>query len=421
MVQRKIEDDQTKKVNLDPLSAVPKSINEAFLRMDHGTRNYLQRSLKELTDIKEALDKVLVVAITDLNGVITYVNDRFCELYKYQREEVIGKNHRLFKSGEHSQEFYRNLWETISHGKIFSGEIKNRAKDGSSYWAYMVIVPFLDEEGKPYQYVSFRTDITSVKEAEAAKIKLLKAEASIASAEAAVQARDRFVSMAAHELKTPITSLQLVLDLLVKRSKDQYTAEEMKQIRHLLDTAVFQTRRLTSIINDLLDVSRIAAGKLKLNLEYLNLDELIRNLISHSKEDLDAAGCEVNLDIQGPIRGLCDKARLEQVMINLLSNAMKYGQRKPIHIFAETTDHCVIIKVQDHGIGISKDFQKKIFQRFERANTTEHYKGIGLGLWITSQIIDAHNGKIRVESELGQGSTFIVEIPIQNKSDWNKS
>lgn len=375
----------------------------------------LQKTQRELDDVKGAIDRVLAVAITDPSGVITYVNDRFCNLYQYSKTEIIGNTHRLLKSGEHPPSFYQKMWNTITQGKTFEGEIKNRAKDGSYHWAYIVIVPFLGNDGKPVQYVSFRTDITPAKDAEFEKSKLQKSELAAATAQAAVQARDRFVSMAAHELKTPITSLQMVLDLLVREVKN---SERPKDLQRLLSIAAFQTLRLTSIINDLLDVSRFSAGKLVLKLDLVDLGALVKNLITHSHPDLCAAGCKVKLDIQNNVKGVWDQARIEQVVINLLSNAMKYGQKKPIYITVTGNDESAKLVIEDHGIGIPQDFQQRLFQRFERSDTALHYKGIGLGLWITNQIVDAHRGQIHVKSVEGQGSTFTVELPIREQTPW---
>src|SRR6187200_1304074 len=163
----------------------------------------LQRSEKELADIKFALDESAIVAITDQRGIINYVNDKFCEISKYSRQELLGQDHRIINSGYHSKEFIRNLWTTIASGKVWRGEIRNRAKDGSYYWVDTTIVPFLNDQGKPYQYMALRYEITARK---ASGERLREQEA--------LARLGQMAAVVAHEVKNPIAGIRGALQVI---------------------------------------------------------------------------------------------------------------------------------------------------------------------------------------------------------------
>lgn len=234
------------------------------------------------------------------------------------------------------------------------------------------------------------------------------------AAEQALKMRDDFISIAAHELKTPLSSLMLQVQMLnhyINNGKIQSLGED--KLLHLADISNKQVKRFSHLINDLLDVSRINTGKLKLHVEEVNVIDVIESSISHFKAELEKYGCHVSFDANEKIIGHWDRMRLEQVFTNLISNAIKYGAGKPISFEAIQQYNSVIITVHDQGMGIAKEDQEKIFERFVRAAPMDNIGGLGLGLFITKQIVEAHGGSIKVESDKGTGSNFILELPLQ--------
>src|SRR5690242_17423462 len=181
--------------------------------MPARTEQALKESLKELADIKFALDQSTIVAITDQRGIINYVNEEFCRISKYSREELLGQDHRIINSGYHSKEFIRNLWTTIASGKVWKGELRNRAKDSSIYWVDTTIVPFLDGEGKPYQYVAIRHDITQLKLAE----EQIRQQTIELQRAAQLSFTGELAAGLAHEIKNPLAGIQGAVDILIRR------------------------------------------------------------------------------------------------------------------------------------------------------------------------------------------------------------
>ena len=228
-----------------------------------------------------------------------------------------------------------------------------------------------------------------------------------AEAHDAIRVRDEFLSIASHELKTPITTLQLQIQSLLRRAD----GGAIEGLGTRLGAAERQVDRLTGLINDLLDISRITGGRLDLNLEDVDLAGVVRDVTARMEEQLARAGCPLTLSSPEAQRGKWDRLRLDQIVTNLLSNAMKYGTGQPIEITVGGSPDTVRLEVRDHGIGIAPEHQSRIFDRFERAVSGRHYGGLGLGLWIVRQIVDALGGSIRVRSAAGEGSTFVVELP----------
>jgi len=233
------------------------------------------------------------------------------------------------------------------------------------------------------------------------------------SAQAALKVRDDFISVASHELKTPLSSLTMQVQLLNKYIVEGKLAQiEPSRLVKLAEISNRELKRFSSLINDLLDVSRISAGKLSFKPEEINLAELIREVVERLKIDLGEIECTLELDQISGVVGKWDRLRLDQVLSNLICNAIKYGEGKPITVSAHKEQEYVIISVVDHGIGIPEGHLKRVFQRFERAENTHRFQGLGLGLFISQQIAESHGGRITVSSVVGEGSTFTLQLPL---------
>lgn len=231
----------------------------------------------------------------------------------------------------------------------------------------------------------------------------------------AIRLRDEFLSIASHELKTPITPLKLQLQALIRQVQkfsEGRGAFPADRVRGALDISLKSTNRLSRLVEDLLDVSRIMNGEMKFVRSPVSLGELVHDVVARYAQELADSGSELRVNIRQDGVGNWDPVRIDQVIMNLLSNSLKYGAGKPIEITVDSKDGQAILEVRDQGIGIAPENQERIFRRFERAITATKISGMGLGLYIVRMIVDAHGGKIRVKSELGQGSTFTVELPI---------
>jgi len=279
---------------------------------------------------------------------------------------------------------------------------------GDGQWAeatFDVICQAFDgDDGRRAGVITFGFEVTDLVRARKDK------EALAEELTAAVRARDTFLAVASHELRTPLTTLQLQSDGLM-RSLDRPL--DLERLRYRVGKIQQQAMRLNRLINDLLDVSRITAGRLMLQREPVDLKPLVEEALARAEEALTRAGSTVELHAD-PVVGDWDRPRLEQVITNLIMNAAKYGGGKPVIVHVGARDQTACVEVRDHGIGIAPADQARIFERFERAVSERNFGGLGLGLWISKQIVAAHGGLIRVESRPGEGSTFTVELPIKS-------
>ena len=358
------------------------------------TSRALRETVDELNFQKFALDQHAIVSITDPGGRITYANDKFCEISRYRRDELVGENHRIIKSDEHPPEFFERMWQTIAGGETWHGEIKNRAKDGSHYWVASTIVPALDEAGRPRAYISIRTEITKRKRAEQA-------------AEAANRAKSDFLANMSHEIRTPMNAIIGMSHLILKTELTPRQHDYLEKI-HSAGEA------LLGIIDDILDFTKIEAGRLDMERIGFQLEEMLAGVGDVMAHRAHAKGLTLRIDAgDTPRRLVGDPLRLSQVLINLINNAVKFTERGKVAVEIREAARAgeriqLRVAVSDTGIGLSAEQCARLFQPFTQADssTTRRYGGTGLGLSICRRLVELMEGEIRVESEPGRGSTF---------------
>jgi two-component system OmpR family sensor kinase len=225
-----------------------------------------------------------------------------------------------------------------------------------------------------------------------------------------VRLRDDFLSIAGHELRTPLTALQLQLQGLVRNARKP-SPPPVADLVDRLEKASGHVARLERLINELLDVSRITTGRMGMHREEIDLAALAREVIERFADDSERAHAPVALSAPAPVVGHWDRLRIDQVLTNLVANAIKYGAGQAIDVEVAREDGRAVVRVRDHGIGIGPAAQERIFGRFERAVSERHFGGLGLGLWIARQIVEAHGGAITVRSTPGRETLFTVELP----------
>jgi two-component system, LuxR family, sensor kinase FixL len=276
-------------------------------------------------------------------------------------------------------------------------------KDGGEFEAEISLAP-LDGGGRAYAVAAVR-DVTERK-------RLERGAQLYRQAQDEVRERDEFLSVASHELRTPVTALQLQLQML-NRVAQRAGASLPRVLMEKMEALERQTRRITLLVNELLDVSRMRLGRLELKLERMDLSEVVREALAGLREELERSGSRIALRADRPAVGRWDRLRIEQVLTNLLVNAVKFGEGKPIAVAVDADGGHARLTVADQGIGIAPEHHRRVFGRFERAVPAQHFGGLGLGLYIAREIVEAHGGTIQLTSSPGSGSTFTVEIPRQ--------
>lgn len=369
------------------------------------------QTLQELLELKHALDESAIVATTDAAGVITYVNDHFCRISQYRREELLGQTHRIINSGHHPKALFEGLWRTINAGKVWRGEIKNRAKDGTFYWVGTTIVPFLGEDGRPWQHMAIRFEITDRKKAEeellAQKAELERRAEALAKSNAELE---QFAYVASHDLQEPLRMVSNFTQLLARRYEGKLDADADEFIRF----AVQGAKTMQTMIRDLLAYARLDAAAPVA--EPVPLDAALDGALLNLSVALEEARPTLR---RGPLPEVPgDLVQFTQLFQNLLGNALKFRRAdRPLEIevgAGREGDHWRVW-VKDNGIGLDPKHADRIFQLFQRLHGRNAYPGTGIGLTFCKRIVERHGGRITVDAAPGEGARFVFTLPAQEQ------
>jgi len=388
----------------------------------------LEDALRESEYRHITLDQHSIVSVADVTGNITFVNEKFCDASGYSREELVGKNHRILKSSEHDDAFYKSLWSTISSGKVWHGVICNKAKDGSKYWVSSTIVPFLDSQGKPYQYMAARTDITELKKGEQQAIEAkheLEAQQKLLleakeEADSANRAKSQFLSSMSHELRTPLNAILGFSQLMQMQSDHPLSKMQMENLAEIINAG----KHLLELINGVLDLAKIESGTINLSIESVMLGDVLSECVGLVYPLAQKRNIELTVSGEGKIYAIdeikhinsmlrADRTRFKQVFLNLLSNAIKYNHEYgQISVDCMTTDTNCHITISDTGAGITDAMMENLFTPFNRLGAEQSsVEGTGIGLVITKNLVELMHGEIGVETRVGKGTTFWIDMP----------
>ena len=367
--------------------------------------------------------------ITDARGFILWVNDAFCRIYGYARDEVIGRNPRILKSGRHDEAFYREFWRQLTTAGHWRGELWNRRKSGDIFPEEISVQALRGEGGRIVRFISIFSDITERKrnEGELQKyregledlVRQRTEELTVArdAAEAANRSKSVFLANMSHELRTPLNAVIGFSQLMEKDAA--LTATQRRNLEIIGSSG----SHLLTLINDVLELSKIESGKTELTLEEASLPDLLRQVVAMMRVRAEQSGLALRLETAGlPPAAMLDAVKLRQVLLNLLSNAIKFTAAGEVVLSAAATlatagRVAVDFAVSDTGMGIAAEDQERIFLPFEQAGPRPHHGGTGLGLTISRQYVRMMGGDLAVVSAPGQGATFRFSIVVP-AADW---
>jgi PAS domain S-box-containing protein len=344
--------------------------------------------VQQLADLKRALDHAAIVATTDVAGRITYVNDKFVEISGYSRNELLGQDHRIINSSYHSKEYIRDLWRTIAGGRVWHGELRNRAKGGHFYWVDTTIVPFLDERGKPYQYIAIRADITARKLAE----EQLAQQAALARV-------GQMAAVVAHEVRNPLAGIKGAIQILIsRRGADDGELPVMRDIVARIDA-------LSDLINDLMVFARPRPPRLA----RIELHPIIADAMTIVRRDAAAQGVEFTLTGNESAVS-ADGEMIRAAVLNLLLNAAQaLGGEGRVDVTTSRSAKAATVTVRDTGPGIPPEIRDQIFEPF----FTTKSRGGGLGLPIARRTAELHGGSLTVDCPETGGTVMTLTLPFR--------
>lgn len=374
--------------------------------------NLVPDYMKDMEAIQYALNQSTMIGITDNQGSITFANDAFCRASGYSREELLGQDYRIINSGYHSPSFFRDLWSNIEQGRIWRGEIRNRAKDGHIYWENATIVPFRDQNGDVYRYVTTRHDITRRKEAEeqlnqmnqVLENRVWERTAELENLNRSLQA---FSCMVSHDLKAPARKNSAFTKILLEEYQEQLDEAGQDYLRRI----DMNSQRMSQLIDDFIRLSGIHYARLKR--ERVNLTDLAGRIIETLREQEPHRSVDVRIQPDLVIDG--DESLLRILLENLLENAWKftaYREKAVIELGMEQKEFKrVIFYVRDNGVGFDMSRANGLFQPFQRFHGSSEFPGTGIGLATVYQIIERHQGMVWIQSKVDQGATVYFLLP----------
>jgi len=343
----------------------------------------------------------LAIFMLDVDGNVASWN-RGAQLAKgYTRCEILGRHISTFYTrADREVGCPQALLARAARDGHAADEGWRIRKDGSRFWADVVITALRDEDGELCGFGKVTRDLTERKSLDEARIRAIRAQEGL-------RLRDEFLSLVSHELKTPLAGLLLQIDALANRNTlDDHTRSKLLRARE-------SGERLDDLIETLVDVSHIATGRLVLMPERFDLVALVHETVASFQRSAARAGCELRFDAPDEIVGSWDRERMRQLIAYLMSNAIKYGAGRPVEVCLEQRGHDVALVVRDHGPGIDPTMQSRIFERFERAVSTRHYGGLGVGLYAVHEIVTAHGGIVTVRNAESGGARFTIQLALE--------